>query len=195
MKTKLGSLPYIYPIPIVLVGANINGKPSFTTIGDVGLMGINPPLVFVSSHKQHHVNAGILETGCYSINFPTTAMLHLVDYCGQVSGRDVDKAALFDVFYGDLDAAPLIRACPVNLECRVVKEFSIQHRQVFIGEVAQTHVDEKFVVEADARSTVADLGQLDPILYALDNRYYRIGEAIGIGYHEFKKVKKFQQGD
>ena len=188
MKTKLGSLPYIYPIPIVLIGANINGKPSFTTIGDVGLMGINPPLIFVSSHKQHHVNVGILETGCYSINFPTTTMLHLVDYCGQVSGRDVDKAALFDVFYGDLGVAPLIQTCPVNLECRVVKEFSIQHRQVFIGDVAQTHMDEHLVSVADDRATVASLGMLDPILYALDNRYYRIGEAIGAGYQEAKKI-------
>ena len=72
MKVKIGNLPYIYPIPIVLVGANVNGKPNFTTIGDVGLMGINPPLVFISSHKQHYLNVGILETGCYSINFPTT---------------------------------------------------------------------------------------------------------------------------
>ncbi len=190
MKLKVGSLPYIYPVPIVLVGTNVNGKPSFTTIGDVGLMGINPPLVFVSSHKQHYLNVGILETGCYSINFPTTDMLPLVDYCGQVSGRDVDKGALFDIFYGDLDAAPLIQACPVNLECHVAKEFSIQHRQVFVGEVVQTYVDESLVAVVDGRSTVASLGELDPILYALDNRYYSIGEPIGIGYQEAGKLEK-----
>lgn len=48
MKVKIGNLPYIYPIPNVLVGVNVNGKPTFTTIGDVGLLGINPPLVFIS---------------------------------------------------------------------------------------------------------------------------------------------------
>ena len=190
MKIKLGNLPYIYPIPIVLVGANVDSQPNFTTIGDVGLMGINPPLVFISSHKQHHLNKGILENGCYSINFPSTDMLSLVDYCGQVSGRDVDKGALFDIFYGDLEVAPLIQACAVNLECRVVREFCIQHRQIFVGEVVQTHVDENFVSEIDGSLTVASLGQLDPILYALDNRYYRIGEAIGVGYQEAKKMGK-----
>jgi flavin reductase (DIM6/NTAB) family NADH-FMN oxidoreductase RutF len=190
MKVKVGSLPYIYPVPIVLVGVKANGKPTFTTIGDVGLMGINPPLVFISSHKQHHLNVGILETGCYSINFPSTDMLSLVDYCGQVSGKDVDKGVLFDIFYGDLDAIPMIRACPVSLECRVVKEFSIQHRQVFIGEVVQTYVDEAFVSKVEERFKISSLPQLDPILYALDNQYYRIGETIGVGYQEAGKLEK-----
>jgi flavin reductase (DIM6/NTAB) family NADH-FMN oxidoreductase RutF len=188
MKVKFGSLPYIYPIPIVLVGANVNGRPNFTTIGDVGLMGINPPLVFISSHKNHHVNKGILETSCYSINFPSTDMLAVVDYCGQVSGQDVDKGALFDIFYGELEEAPLIQTCPVNLECRVVKDFCIQHRQIFVSEVVQTHVEGAFVNKIDDRLVIAELPQLDPILYAMDNRYYKVGEVIGTGYQEAKKM-------
>lgn len=184
MKIKAGSLPYIYPVPIILAGASIGGRPSFTTLGDVGLMGINPPLVYISSHTRHYLNIGILETGCFSINFPTTAMLPLVDYCGQVSGRDVDKGALFEVFYGDLDQAPLIQACPVNLECRVEKEFTIQHRQIFVGEVVQSHVDQELVSQEGERLLIASLDRLDPVLYALDNRYYRVGESIGVGYQE-----------
>ena len=188
MKKKCGSLPYIYPVPIVLAGAMVDDKPSFTTIGDVGLIGIKPPLVYISSHTRHHLNLGILETGCYSINFPTTGMLQLVDYCGQVSGREVDKGALFEVFYGDLEVAPLIKSCPVNLECEVVKEFSIQHRQVFVGQVAQTHVDEVLASEEDGELKIADLDKLDPVLYALDNRYYQVGKSIGIGYLEAGKL-------
>jgi flavin reductase (DIM6/NTAB) family NADH-FMN oxidoreductase RutF len=188
MKIKIGSIPYIYPVPIVLAGANVNGKPNFETVGDVGLMGIKPPIVFISSGNDHYTNQGILESGTFSINFPTTEMLAVVDYCGQISGRDMDKGALFEVFYGDLETAPLIATCPVNLECRVIQEFSIQHRQIFIGEVVQAHVDEKFVEVQGDRKTIADLGQLDPILYALDNRYYKIGPVIGKGYQEAKKL-------
>ena len=189
MKIKCGALPYIYPVPIVLAGANVDGRPSFTTIGDVGLLGINPPLVMISSHTRHYLNEGILDTGCYSINFPTTEMLPVVDYCGQVSGREVDKGALFEVFYGDLEVAPLIKQCPVNLECELVKEFSIQHRQIFVGQVAQTHVDESLVRIDDGRQVIADLVRLDPILYALDNCYYQVGKAIGVGYQEASKLK------
>lgn len=190
MKIKIGSLPYIYPIPITLVGADIAGKPNFATIGDVGLIGINPPVVSISSHARHHTNQGILENETFSINFPTTDMLTETDYCGIVSGREVDKAEHFEVFYGELGNAPMIVSCPVSLECRVIKEFSIQHRQVFIGEVVQTHVSDHLVRKVDERMEMADLIQLDPIIYALDNRYYRIGETIGVGYREGQKLIK-----
>jgi flavin reductase (DIM6/NTAB) family NADH-FMN oxidoreductase RutF len=189
MKKRCGSLPYIYPVPIVLAGAKVDDRPTFTTIGDVGLMGINPPLVYISSHADHYLNVGILENRCFSINFPTTGMLELVDYCGQVTGREVDKGALFEVFYGDLEVAPLIKICPVNLECEVVKEFSIQHRQVFVGEVAQTHIEEALVSEEDGKIKIDGLEKLDPVLYALDNLYYRVGKSIGIGYQEAGKLK------
>ncbi len=188
-KVPLGSIPYIYPIPIVLAGANVNGKPNFATIGDCGLMGIRPPLVYISSGKDHYTNQGILENETFSINLPTTGMLPVVDYCGTVSGRDVDKSSLFEVFYGDLKTAPMILKCPVNLECKVVKEFSIQHRQVFVAEVAQAFVDEAFITEENGRKSISEMSRLDPILYALDNRYYRVGPAIGTGYKEHPKFQ------
>ena len=45
-----------------------------------------------------------------------------MDYCGTVSGRDADKVAVcgFNVFYGEIETAPLIEQCPLNLECRVI---------------------------------------------------------------------------
>jgi len=194
MKAKLGKLPYIYPIPIILAGALVEGKPNFTTIGDVGLMGINPALVCISSHKEHHLNQGILQNDCFSINIPSTNLLPQVDYCGQVSGKEVDKGALFEVFFGDLELAPLIMECPVNMECRMIKEFCIQHRQIFIGEVAQTYVDTTLVSGLEPKPVLADLVELDPIIYALDNRYYRIGQPIGTGYQEADAIYSPPEG-
>jgi flavin reductase (DIM6/NTAB) family NADH-FMN oxidoreductase RutF len=114
--------------------------------------------------------------------------LAATDYCGIVSGREVDKSGLFDIFYGELETAPMIRECPVNVECRVVKEFSIEHRQIFVAEVVQTHVDAEFVSEGEERRMIADMTRLDPILYALDNRYYCVGEPIGLGYREGRSL-------
>lgn len=190
MKVAYGKSPVIYPIPIILAGANVDGKPNFETLGDVGLMGISPPLVFISSGKDHYTNIGILENNTYSINFPTTEMLAVTDYCGIVSGRDVDKSKLFEIFYGELKTAPMIKKCPVNVECQVVKEFSIQHRQIFVGEVIMTYVDEEHLREINGRKALVEMSQLDPIIYALDNRYYKIGEVIGTGYREGQSYSK-----
>jgi flavin reductase (DIM6/NTAB) family NADH-FMN oxidoreductase RutF len=188
MKIKIGPEPYLYPIPMVLVGALVTGRANFETIGDTGLMGLNPPLVYVSSHKDHFTNMGILESNVFSINVANMDLLARLDHCGIVSGKDHDKSALFQVFYGTT-GAPMIDECPVNLECKVIKEFSIQHRQVFIANVIQTYVSEQFVSEQNGKRTISGLDKLQPILYALDNRYYSIGKAIGTGYKEGESIQ------
>jgi flavin reductase (DIM6/NTAB) family NADH-FMN oxidoreductase RutF len=190
MKIKLGSIPYVYPIPIVLAGANIRGRPNYATLGDCGVMGIKPPLVYVSLHKEHYTTRGVLENGTFSVNFPSTELLSITDYCGLVSGKEVDKSELFVTFYGELRTAPMIDECPVNLECSVVHDFSIEHRHIFVGEVVQAYVGQEYLAESGEHRSVADLTRLDPIIYALDNRYYRIGDPIGVGYRE---GKAFQQ--
>jgi len=189
-KVKFGQIPLVYPIPIVLAGALVDGKPNFEELGDVAVMGINPAIICISSGKDHHTNKGILKHETFSINFPTTEMMAVTDYCGVVSGKNIDKSVLFDAFYGELETAPMITDCPVNLECKVIKEFSIQHRQIFVAEVIQAYVNNEFVTEVDGRKKIADLTKLDPIIYALDNKYYKIGEPIGQGYHECGEYKK-----
>jgi flavin reductase (DIM6/NTAB) family NADH-FMN oxidoreductase RutF len=189
-KVKHGPIPLVYPIPITLVGAMVAGRPNYTTIGDCGLAGIRPPLVFVSSHRDHHINKGIIKNRTFSINFPNTKLLDKTDYCGIVSGRDVDKSALFQTFYGELKSAPMISECPINLECKVLKDFLIQHRQIFIGEVVQCHADEGLIIQLEEGKAITDMKRLDPIIYSLDNKYYSIGKTIGTGYKEGKKISK-----
>ncbi|MFX1518091.1 MAG: flavin reductase family protein [Promethearchaeota archaeon] len=188
-KTKFGKVPLVFPIPIILAGALVHGKPNFETLGDVGIMGIKPPIVYISSGVDHYTNIGILEHKTFSVNIPSTSLLMKTDYCGVMSGHNTDKSQLFDVFFGELETAPMIEECPVNLECKVIKEFSILHRQVFIGDVVQAYVNKNLVIESKGRKQIVDMTMLDPIIYALDNRYYNIGKPIGVGYQESKKLK------
>jgi flavin reductase (DIM6/NTAB) family NADH-FMN oxidoreductase RutF len=186
-KRPIGSVPYVYPVPIVLVGALVDGRPNYATVGDCAIAGIQPALVVVSLGETHHTTRGIVEHGTFSVNVPTTKDLPLVDYFGQVSGRDVDKSRHVRSVFGDLGTAPMVESCPVSLECRVRDECTVEHRHIFIGSVVQTHVDERHV---DEDGKIAPLGELDPILYALDNSYYRIGPAIGVGYAEASKLRR-----
>ena len=186
-KVKLGTIPLVYPIPIVLAGANVQGRANFATLGDCGIMGLKPPLVYVSLHENHYTTRGIEENQTYSINIPSTSMLSVTDYCGLVSGAEVDKSALFEVTYGELETAPMIAECPVSLECRVVNAFGIEHRRIYVGEVVQVYIDEAYVTESEGRRLIAPMTALSPIIYGLDNRYYSVGEQIGIGYAEGKK--------
>jgi flavin reductase (DIM6/NTAB) family NADH-FMN oxidoreductase RutF len=190
MKIKMGEVPLVYPVPIVLAGAKVNGKPNYVTLGDCGIMGIHPPLVYISLHREHFTTQGVVENKTFSVNLPTTDMLAVTDYCGIISGREEDKGALFETFYGELETAPMIAECPVNLECQVVHTFSIEHRQIFVGRVVQAHVEEKFVIQGEGKPKIAPLPELQPILYALDNCYYSVGKKIGVGYQEGRKLRK-----
>ena len=56
------------------------------------------------------------------------------------------------------------------------------------------YVDEACVVEREGRRTIVPMTELAPILYGLDNRYYGVGEMIGVGYAEGKKYQR-EDGD
>ncbi len=189
-KRSIGPIPYLYPVPIVLVGATVEGRANYATVGDCAIMGIRPPLAAVSLGESAFTTRGILEVGSFSINVPTTGMLSLVDYFGTVSGKDVDKSALVESTPGTIPNVPLIVVCPVNLECRVIEECTVEHRHVFVAEVVEAHIDERFVTDVDGRPTIAPLQDLDPILYALDNTYYSVGRPIGTGYQEAERFPR-----
>jgi hypothetical protein len=91
-KRRIGAIPYLYPVPIVLVGSMVEGRANYATVGDCAIMGIRPALVAISLGESHFTTRGILDTGSFSINVPTVELLSLVDYFGSVSGNDVDKS-------------------------------------------------------------------------------------------------------
>jgi flavin reductase (DIM6/NTAB) family NADH-FMN oxidoreductase RutF len=48
-------------------------------------------------------------------------MVEVTDYCGIVSGKNNDKSRIFDLFYGKLKTIPMIKDCPLNMECKLVE--------------------------------------------------------------------------
>lgn len=43
-KVKLDSNVFLYPMPVVLVGAEVQGKPNFMTVGWVSRVNLKPPM-------------------------------------------------------------------------------------------------------------------------------------------------------
>jgi flavin reductase (DIM6/NTAB) family NADH-FMN oxidoreductase RutF len=56
------------------------------------------------------------------------------DYCGIMTGNKTDKAALFDVFYGTLNTAPMIRQCPVNMELKLHEVLDFSSHDIFFSD-------------------------------------------------------------
>lgn len=170
MKKELGAANCLYPMPVTLVGALVDGKPNFITIAYVGI--IDHGHVSLAMGKVHYTNDGIREQGTFSINLPSASMVKEADYCGLVSGRKADKGALFETFFGVLETAPMIAGCPVNMECRLAQTIDMPRHDVFVGEVVASYCDEEVASENGV-----DFSKVDPILFAMyDKSYFRLGE-------------------
>ena len=171
-------------MPTTLVGAMVEGKPTFITIAHVGIMDLGS--VSLGMNKMHYTNAGIKESGTFSVNIPTVEMVKETDYCGLVSGKNVDKAALFEVFYGNLKTAPMIEECPINMECRLVQTVDFPRHDIFIGEIVEAYCEERCLTEG-----IVDLSKIQPILFAMnDKSYWKLGERLARAWHAGKGFKK-----
>lgn len=176
MKKELGS-PTVFPCPVVLVTAvDSAGKPNIITLAWIGQACSDPPCVTIAIRPQRHTHAMIVASGEFVVNIPGQDMLEVVDYCGTVSGRRVDKFAktgLTPAPATHVDA-PLIEECRVNLECTVVNTVQLGVHDLFIGRILTAHVDESVLTE---RGKV-DYGKLRPFCYNPD-QYWSLGQQIG----------------
>ncbi len=197
-KNKIRPGSYLFPTPTVLIGANVNGKANFNAIGWVSGLEFGPPLIMISSNQKHHNNVGIKENQTFSVNTPSADMVEITDYCGIKSGRREDKSEIFDVFYGELKTAPMIREAPLNLECKVIHVVDTSEianakngHDIFIGEVVQAYAEEKYLTNG-----MPDIEKIKPLVLSGSRgkyRYYKIGEELGTAWSiglNYKKNKK-----
>lgn len=183
----IGPVNALYPMPTTLVGAVVDGKPNFLAVAHVGILNHGTPqYLSIGLGKVHYSNAGIHANKAFSICLPSEALMVETDYCGIMTGRKTDKAALFDVFYGRLKTAPMIRQCPVNMELKLHDVLDFTTHDIFIGELVETYADDG-VMEAGK----IDVARLRPLLFDMaSKRYWSLGPSLGNCWSVGKSLKK-----
>lgn len=185
-KVNLGRNVSIYPMPVTVVGANVDGKPNFLPVAWICRVNGSPPMLAISLNKLHHTARGIRESQSFSVNFPGTNMAELVDYCGLVSGKETDKSNLFAVFYGELKTAPMIESYPLSLECKLIDVHELPTNDLFIGEIIGSYADEDCFSDGKL-----DIKKMDPLLLSMpDNRYWRVGDYVGDAWRMGRRMKE-----
>lgn len=170
---KMGPVNALYPTPTTLVGALVDGKPNFITIAHVGIMTLST--VSLGMNKVHYTNAGIKASKTFSVCLPPVELMVPTDYCGIMTGKKTDKSRLFEVFYGELETAPMIRECPVCMECSLERIVDFPNYDVFVGEIRQTHVHEAVLTDG-----MVDIAKVNPLLFDMSSkRYWGLGKMLG----------------
>ncbi len=176
----------LYPLPVVMVSCNRKGeKPNIVTVAWTGTICSDPAMVSISVRPERYSHDIIEETGEFVINLVTKDLTYATDYCGVRSGRDVDK-------FKEMNLTPLpskmidavgIEESPVNIECKVVEVKKLGSHDMFIAEVVNVTVDDRYMDE----NNKFNLNDSDLVAYS-HGEYFTLGEKIGtFGYSVRKK--------
>jgi flavin reductase (DIM6/NTAB) family NADH-FMN oxidoreductase RutF len=184
---SIGPVNALYPMPTTLVGATVNAKPNFLAVAHVGILNHGTPqYLSIGLAKVHYSNAGIFENKAFSICLPSEDLMVETDYCGIMTGKNTDKAALFDIFYGELKTAPMIRQCPVNMELKLHDVLDFPTHDIFIGELVQTYADERVLSDGHV-----DVAKLRPLLFDMaGKKYWSLGPSVGNCWSAGKALKR-----
>ena len=175
-KQVRGLSEALYPVPVVLVtAAKPGGGANIITLAWVGIVCSDPPSISISIRPSRYSHGLIKEAGEFVINVPTEDILRETDRCGMVSGRDVDKfkECSFTAEKATVVGAPLIKECPVSIECKTRQVLSLGAHDLFIGEVVAVHADDK----------ILDGGRIDyararPVVFN-QGEYWNLAKKIG----------------
>ena len=156
-----------------------DARPNIITLAWAGVVCSEPPMVGIAIRPHRYSHSLIVESGEFVVNMPTEDILQETDLCGVVSGKDVDKFAKTGLtpIPASQVKAPLIKECPVNLECRTTQIISLGTHDLIIGEVLATHIDEELLDESGKIRSILDA---KPVVYSpLTADYLSVGSVIG----------------
>lgn len=171
-KKKIANIPF-GPFAAVLAGAAVNGRPNYATIGAYGVVS-QKPVLYISLKNSHCTTAGVIETGFFSVNIPSSDIVEKTDLCGTVSGNNTDKSKVFQSFYDEAGNAPMIEECPVNYLCKVIQTIPVFDFTMFLGEIVAVYAKE----ECLDQNGKPDALKVKPTIL-MDTGYFDLNSRVG----------------
>jgi len=182
---------FCLPWTQTILGTHLNGKVNFMALDWLTRVNFKPAMLGICVNKINASCGAIIDTGEFSVNLPSSDMIEITDYTGLVSGKRTDKSDLFEVYYGELKSAPLIKNCPLSIECKVNQTVDLPTNAFFIAEIINIYTEETYLTDGKP-----DIEKMKPFLLTMpDNRFWSIGECLGHAWHEGKKIKETGKQD
>ena len=125
----------------------------------------------------------------YSLVCLSNPVMGNAKYDGRTKLRtcsETDKSKVFEIFYGNLEKAPMITLCPINMECRLYDIYDTPTYDLIIGEIVETYADEAILKDGKV-----DLAVAKPLLFDMSSiQYWSIGKALANCWNVGKKMKQ-----
>lgn len=175
----------VYPVPPVMVSCGNFENSNIITVAWTGIICTEPAMTYVSIRKERFSHGIIKEKMEFVINLASSDIVDKVDMCGVKSGKNVDKFKLCSLTKETASSVscPLIKECPVNIECKVVEVKELGSHDMFLAEIVAVNVDEKYLDENGR----FQMEKCNLIAYS-HGHYYELGKTLGkFGFSVEKK--------
>lgn len=170
-------LRFDFPTGIVVIScvARGGGRPNLMTAGAISHACIDPPMLGVAVGHSRYTYQVLSHADGFVVNVPSQDQVELVDYCGCVSGREVDKYDLCGLtpLPSLRIVSPGIAEFPINIECALRTSVVLGSHTYFFGEIVAVRC---------AAEVLDENGQIDPLrlrpMAAFLENYWSLGSPL-----------------
>lgn len=186
MKKNLKPQPYLFPMPVLIIGTYCSdGTPDAMNAAWGTICDFNKVALYLSA--GHKTFANIKERKAFTVAVCDEKNLIAGDYVGIVSANtDKDKMQKsgFTTIKSENVDAPVIENLPFTLECKL--DYIDEKEECVYGEIVNMLADEAILTDGNV-----DLTKLNPISYdAASRSYFTMGKKVGTAFHDGAAFKK-----
>ena len=177
MKKLMRGAPSLVPCPAILLSVAGPEYPNIITLSWAANVCSDPPSVAVGIRSQRFSHGLVKDVGDFVLNVPGINLLKATKLCGSKSGRDHDKfkECNLTALPASKVKSPLIKECPINLECRVNNIVNVGVHDLFIAEVVAVHMDDE-VLDERGRPNIAKMNLFT--YQPISAEYWSLGDLI-----------------
>lgn len=186
MKKDLGVKPYLFPMPVLIIGTyNEDGSADAMNAAWGTLCEMNIVALYLS--EGHKTVSNIRARKAFTVAIADEANMIPADYVGLVSAhtekQKIEKSG-FTVTKSKRVDAPVINELPLTLECKL--DYIDEKSGAIYGEIVNIIAEEGILTDGNV-----DLNKLNPISYDPASRcYFRMGGKVGTAFHDGAALKK-----
>lgn len=186
MKKDLGVKPYLFPMPVLIIGTySEDGTPDAMNAAYGTLCDFSHVALYLSA--GHKTVENIKKRKAFTVAIADEKHLIPCDYVGLVSAhtdKDKMKKSGFILRKSEKVDAPVIENLPLTLECKL--DYIDEKSGAVYGEIINITAEERVLTDGEV-----DLEKLNPISYDPASRcYFRMGEKVGKAFHDGATLKK-----
>ncbi len=187
MKKNLGSIPGLFPMPVVIVSAyDREGIPNAMTAAWVQITDMDKIALFVD--PDHRTMKNIQETKAFTVAIADVAHMAEADFIGIVSGNSMpDKLEKsgFHVTKSEFVNAPVIEELPVSMDCELADIIDTEDVYAIVGKIFNICAEDRVIGE-DGKVNPDQIHAL--IFDQFRNGYYAVGEKVGQAWNAGKDL-------